>query len=901
MATQKEIKVIINGEEYVSDAARKATDGVEGFTGKMKGWFKSFVDFKAAWDLVSGAAQRLSGVIRDSFAEYDELQKSQRKLEGTSKITGLSLDYLREVAKRGREEFGLSKGVANDYGTEVAKLEVASGGAASATDLLSAFLNIGAARGLSASESMLAVRQALLGIDEGTDKLFGKNPSGLWADYALVIGKSAGKFTDMDKQAALAWATIEAGNKTLGSYSEYLDKAEGRQEQFNNRMIDAQVAFATALNPLRLLTLELGTNLMPVVKDLVVLFAGALILSITLVGNAFNLLRSVVANVVNAIGYLLHNTNMQVWAYEQAEASNALIKQFQDLRDAYGRLKRGNDEASESIQGTTGSLSDVIPSAKKAGEAFHGVINPLDRANDLFKKTGETVEGIGPRANASATAITNHGKATVESADKGKKATVDAAAESNKALDQWAQDHGKLSTAVTITTTAIDELGEAARTQLSPEQLSTFTDHMQTLADRSRAVADELERVPAPVQRSAQETQKMVRDVADVARSALDAAQAFGIVDDHAASALNSAINIASSLGKLAGGDFAGGLTGIVSGIANIVTTMVGGDPERRRLLRDNNTQLEKLRREGVRLSTSASGDTIAKAKNVLTPELAADLFNKSKLGVNSTQTLNQILAGAGLAVSDLDSIAKDLGINIRNKDGNIDFAALQQLVTGMQTPGFGSRLGSGFSGQLDFFRDSQQLSGASGVTEYSDLVAFLRNVGGVSALDGIDFSDPETARNKLFEIFTSLNNGTLDPGSLGQLTGEQFRDLLFEIIQGLGNGGASSGPVSGGDTGGGGGSGGDTIDIPGVGVVTLSTGDMVTAALEAQTEALAPMLKEANTYQMRTADATEGSWFELKVIRGLLESADFVGTVNTRLEAIRQAEAAFRGEGLTF
>lgn len=886
MATTKEVRVVINGEEYVSAAAKKAGDGMDGFAKKTPSWVTAAATLVVAYQAITRAIGQVREFIMDSFAAYDALGTSQRKLEGTSKLTGLALEDLQKIAETGRAAFGLSAISANDFAVEVAKLARNAGETDKAAEALKAFLDIGAARGLTASQTLTAVQQSLLGIDEGTDKLFGKNPSGLWADYALVIGKAAGKFNDADKAAALLHAALDGGKLVLGSYAEFLETTRGKLDLYDQKVQESQSMFGRSIDAMRAGLVDVGGTTVPWFYDQFRKLADGI------TATSYQIKETILTFKAFAASLRGDEAAYEQYSKELQRVSDLAIEFQHRAKTSAAGLAAENSKL-------TGSYADVIKGTDKAKDAFGGIISPLDKATDLFNKTADAVDGIGPRAGKTATAVANLGKVTVENADKGKKATVDAGEAANKALDKWETDHGKLSTAVWITTTAIDDLGESARTQLSQEQIGDFVVKMQELANRSRDVADELGKVPEPVARSAKETQKMVSDVADIARTALDAAQAFGVMDDKAASALNSAINIASSLGKLAGGDFAAGLSGIVAGIGNIVSTMINGDPERRRLLRDNNTQLEKLRREGVHLSTSASGETISKAKGVFAPGFAEMLAGIAKSGGNAMNPLLQGLAGAGLTVSDLDAIAKDLGINIRNKDGGIDFAALQQLVSGLQMPGFGSRIDNSFGSQLDFFRDSQKLSGASGVGEISDLVTYLRNVGGVSALEGVDFSDPTQARNKLFEIFTSLNNQSLDPASLGELTGDQFRDLLFEMIQGLtGDTGTTGAPVI--DISGGGGTGG-VVDIPGVGTVSVSVGDVVTTALEAQTAAMAPMLEQANVFASRTADATEGTWYELREIHNLLRSADFTGTVNARLEEMRQAEAAYKGEGLRF
>ena len=65
----------------------------------------------------------------------------------------------------------------------------------------------------------------LLGIDEGTDRLFNRNPSALWKEYAASIGTTAGKLTDAQKQQALLSAALLEGAKVGGEYERFLGTA----------------------------------------------------------------------------------------------------------------------------------------------------------------------------------------------------------------------------------------------------------------------------------------------------------------------------------------------------------------------------------------------------------------------------------------------------------------------------------------------------------------------------------------------------------------------------------------------------------------------------------------------------------------------------------------------------
>ncbi len=883
MAAQREVKVVINGEEFVSKAAKEAEGGLESFTGKIGGWFKSFVDLKAAWDMVSGAASKLAGVVTGSFDALDAMNNSQRKLEGTAKLTGLSLDYLQEIAGKARTQFGLSRTVANDLATEVAKLESKSGGAAKAVDLLSGFLNIGAARGLTAAETMQAVQQSLLGIDEGTDKLFGKNPSGLWADYAGVIGKSAGKFTDMDKMAALAFATVQGGTVTGGSYAAFLDTATGKQEQFTNKITDSKIALAEALNPLRLWSLEIATKNAPLIEELALLLGGTLVYAVSGVGKAFNWLRGITALVVEGFGMLFFNADMVAWGAKQVDAANKLGGELNKLSDDFHTLKDKVHAARDGGDKMTGSLKDVIPSAKGVSSAFAEVANPLDRARTLFQQNADTVGGIGPRAKMSADEVRAYGKAHTQVATEATAKAKDVADATKSFIESL---HRALQFESGVTASQNKTLADSFRL-LPPLVQEAFkkehTDGFNTAVANIKTETDKIwqnikNANPDLKQFSSgnnADLKQMSGHLSDSARTLLDIGDAFGLVDDQAKNLLTSCINIGDSIGKMidVGKWSFAGVAGILGGVASIVSNMMAGNAERNQIMRDNTRQMERLRTEGVPLSNKASGDTISKARDFFTAENIAGLKDPLK----ASGVLQNMFA-QGLTFTDLESLAADLGINIKDKNGNFLFSQIGNLgETIRQNPTFGTSISQSFTDQLKFFRETQTLSGSSGVQSTKDLTTFLQNVGGVSALNGIDFSDPTAAISRLFQIRANLNNGSLDPGTLGKLSGQQFADLLAEMIQSLQQGGSgdtgTSGPVGNGPTGtdGSGGTGG-TGDM-GTDVPVLTIGDVVQAVHEQTTE-LQAFHVAALDFAERTADNTAATVEELRGLRSDLTMA---------------------------
>lgn len=187
--------------------------------------------------------------LREANNQANLLDASNRTLAATAKITGVEFEFLAGTAERANEQFGFGVPLANNLTIELTKLSSKAGDLAVTGEALGAFLDIGAARGLDANATLQAVRQAILGIDEGTDKLFGKNPSVLYKEYADKVGLVASKMTDAEKAQALLDAALTDGGKVRGEYSRWLETAAGQQFLLGVRIDEAQAKLGTALQP----------------------------------------------------------------------------------------------------------------------------------------------------------------------------------------------------------------------------------------------------------------------------------------------------------------------------------------------------------------------------------------------------------------------------------------------------------------------------------------------------------------------------------------------------------------------------------------------------------------------------------------------------------------------------
>lgn len=194
--------------------------------------------------------------LRRATEEADKFESATAQLSATARFTGVSLGFLERQADQVQKRFRLGAEEANSLVSEIIRLTSRAGAIEQTGQVIAAFLDLGASRRLTTEQTLQAVRQAILGIDEGTDKLFGANPSVLYAEFAAQIGKSAAALTDQEKAQALVNAALQYGSRVQGEYANWLETAQGRQAQATRALREFAVVVGQALRPVR----ELGAQ-----------------------------------------------------------------------------------------------------------------------------------------------------------------------------------------------------------------------------------------------------------------------------------------------------------------------------------------------------------------------------------------------------------------------------------------------------------------------------------------------------------------------------------------------------------------------------------------------------------------------------------------------------------------
>lgn len=157
---------------------------------------------------------------------------------------------------------------------------------------------------------------------------------------------------------------------------------------------------------------------------------------------------------------------------------------------------------------------------------------------------------------------------------------------------------------------------------------------------------------------------------------------AFGILNDDASQALRGISDVASGLQALRGGDFSsigglassiGGIGAIAGGIAGLVGGLFGGNEEARRLEEARNALIEENNRRLQTLAESLDprGFTVSQFQGLAG---GVKLDTKGRLNIDFLRDLN-------LTLADLERMARDLGITIRDETGKFIPEAIRQLA----------------------------------------------------------------------------------------------------------------------------------------------------------------------------------------------------------------------------
>lgn len=153
---------------------------------------------------------------KDSVNAAVEGEKATRNLAATARGAGLGFEYADERAQAFAETLGLSETAGEKAYASIVRLAKGAGSLSELPRISQAFADLAAARGLTATEIADRARQLQNLVDEGTDALFGANPSAIYKEYTAATGNAVDVSDELAKRQAIVWKLMQEGEIVAG-------------------------------------------------------------------------------------------------------------------------------------------------------------------------------------------------------------------------------------------------------------------------------------------------------------------------------------------------------------------------------------------------------------------------------------------------------------------------------------------------------------------------------------------------------------------------------------------------------------------------------------------------------------------------------------------------------------
>jgi hypothetical protein len=225
------------------------TRGVDSARKNVQSLKKDFEKFKASTLAQVVSLGAISMALRTAFDAAKQYDSVTGSLAASARLAGQDIKTLESIASSAAQQFGLSSIRAHEFTIQISELADKAGGLQQPTKVMEAFLNVGAARGLSAADSLAAFQEAVKGSEDAVDKFFNRSPDALFAEFAASIGKTAAQLTATEKAQALVDTALREGENARGEYQAWLNSAEGLQFQLEQGMQDSATTLGKALQP----------------------------------------------------------------------------------------------------------------------------------------------------------------------------------------------------------------------------------------------------------------------------------------------------------------------------------------------------------------------------------------------------------------------------------------------------------------------------------------------------------------------------------------------------------------------------------------------------------------------------------------------------------------------------
>lgn len=328
-------------------------------------------------------------------------------------------------------------------------------------------------------------------------------------------------------------------------------------------------------------------------------------------------------------------------------------------------------------------------------------------------------------------------------------------------------------------------------------QVRRETGDMADDAERAARAAEEQSRAYEATQRALEQARQQVRLEADeivrATRAALQLAEAFGIMDDNLADALNGIAQVGAELKVVAANGLSlGSATTIAGGFASIVGGLFGesADAKRDREIREQNTRA--IRELTKSLSDQVAGRTVTSAAAGVEALLGAGRSGIGRGRFDGQLDLDAVaraLAPLGLSLRDLKDLLKEINPDLKlNTSSTDDFLeSLAQMRKALAEVDFRAFADS-FAGELAFLQARFDLLD---LTNPLDQLAALQALAAEQSpllqdlLGGLDLSTAggrQAAEQALADLLGRLKDGSLTAADLGGLSSQELLDLIRQI-----------------------------------------------------------------------------------------------------------------------
>jgi hypothetical protein len=348
-----------------------------GSMGAMAGSMLGGLGVGVAIGAVAGAFGRMSTAM-------DNAETAERKLIGTSRMTGVELATVAALAQEASNKYVLNSVTAADLTSGVVKLAQGAGQVGESSRLMAAWLDLSAAAGIGAAEAADGLSSALAGNDEFLNRLGLANPGEIY--------KKWGAGTDQASQRqALFNEIITQGAKLTGQYESRLNSAAGQGERMAAASENMWAALGKVVIPIREIAYDLGTRFSGWVTE----NAGRLTILGKIVGGVlayqFNLMAFALGTVIDLMQFGMNG------------ALGGFAKAAETILSLLAKLSRGFASMAAAV-----GLDGVAAKFAEGAENIETLRNTVGSfANEKLSNAGAQLSQIWRRGEGTVGAIRN--------------------------------------------------------------------------------------------------------------------------------------------------------------------------------------------------------------------------------------------------------------------------------------------------------------------------------------------------------------------------------------------------------------------------------------------------------------------------------------------------------------